>query len=188
METSKLLLFVAATAGLTALLAAIPTAYVILRTRAGRMSLCRVSHRMCDTNKIQPSCSDPPVPAMDRHRAIKHNGNRLRIETRREDKMSSTSNRGRLVGLLYLFVSIPGFFALIYIPSKLIVHGNAAATASNIAASETLFRIGIACNLISQILIYMGGRGSLRSAPERQPAARLGHGGIDCGLCANCAA
>ncbi|HXM13373.1 MAG TPA: DUF4386 domain-containing protein [Terriglobales bacterium] len=66
--------------------------------------------------------------------------------------MSSTSNRGRLVGLLYLLVSIPGFFALIYIPSKLIVHGNAAATASNIAASETLFRIGIACNLISQIL------------------------------------
>jgi len=66
--------------------------------------------------------------------------------------MSSTSNRGRLVGLLYLLVSIPGLFALIYIPSKLIVHGNAAATLSNIAASETLFRFGIACNLISQIL------------------------------------
>jgi hypothetical protein len=66
--------------------------------------------------------------------------------------MSSTSNRGRLVGLLYLLVSIPGFFALIYVPTKLIVHGNATVTAGNIAASETLFRVGIACNLISQIL------------------------------------
>jgi hypothetical protein len=47
-------------------------------------------------------------------------------------------------------MSIPGFFALIYVPSKLIVHGNATATASNIAASETLFRLGIACNLIGQ--------------------------------------
>ena len=39
-----------------------------------------------------------------------------------------------------------------YVPSKLIVDGNATATAGNIAASETLFRAGIACNLISQIL------------------------------------
>jgi len=37
-----------------------------------------------------------------------------------------------------------------YVPSKLIVHGNAAATASNIAASETLFRLGIAAGLIGQ--------------------------------------
>jgi hypothetical protein len=37
-----------------------------------------------------------------------------------------------------------------YVPSKLIVHGNAAATASNIAASETLFRLGIAAVLIGQ--------------------------------------
>jgi hypothetical protein len=66
--------------------------------------------------------------------------------------MSSTKNPGRFVGLLYVLVSIPGAFALVYVPSKLIVPGNAMATASNIAASETLFRAGIACNLISQIL------------------------------------
>jgi len=66
--------------------------------------------------------------------------------------MSSTKNPGRFVGLLYVLVSIPGAFALVYVPSKLIVHGNATATASNIAASETLFRAGIACNLLSQIL------------------------------------
>jgi len=46
-----------------------------------------------------------------------------------------------------------GRLRLVYVPSKLIVHGNATATASNIAASETLFRAGIACNLLSQILL-----------------------------------
>ena len=39
---------------------------------------------------------------------------------------------------------------MMYVPAKLIVHGNAAATASNIAANETLFRLGIASELIGQ--------------------------------------
>src|SRR6266403_80994 len=64
--------------------------------------------------------------------------------------MSSTKNPGRFAGLLYLLTSIPGAFALIYVPSKLIVHGSATATANNIAASETLFRLAIASELISQ--------------------------------------
>jgi hypothetical protein len=64
--------------------------------------------------------------------------------------MSSTKNPGRFAGLLYALFSIPGFFAMVYVPSKLIVHGNAAATANNIAASETLFRLGIAGQLIGQ--------------------------------------
>src|SRR6266853_5941942 len=58
-----------------------------------------------------------------------------------------TKNPGRLTGLLYLLVSIPGAFALVYVPSKVIVHGDATATANNIAASETLFRLGIAVQL-----------------------------------------
>ena len=64
--------------------------------------------------------------------------------------MTSTRNPGRFAGLLYVLMSIPGFFALIYVPSKLIVHGNATATATNIAAHETLFRLGIAAELICQ--------------------------------------
>ncbi len=64
--------------------------------------------------------------------------------------MRSTRNPGRFAGLLYVLTSIPGFFAIEYVPGKLIVHGNAAATASNIAASETLFRLGIAAQLICQ--------------------------------------
>src|SRR5713226_4319322 len=65
--------------------------------------------------------------------------------------MSSTRNPGRFAGLLYVLFSIPGFLAMVYVPSKLIVHGNATATASNIAASETLFRLGIAGQLICQV-------------------------------------
>jgi hypothetical protein len=65
--------------------------------------------------------------------------------------MKFIRNPGRFVGLVYLLVSIPGVFALIYVPHKLIVHGNPTGTAANIAASERLFRAGIACNLISEI-------------------------------------
>jgi hypothetical protein len=62
--------------------------------------------------------------------------------------MNPTRNPGRFAGSLYLLFSIVGFFAMMYVPSKLIVHGNAAATAGNIAASDTLFRLGIAAQLI----------------------------------------
>ena len=65
--------------------------------------------------------------------------------------MSSTKNPGRFAGLLYLLTSIVGFFAMGYVPNKLIVHGNAAATASKIAVSETLFRLGIAGELIGMV-------------------------------------
>jgi len=42
-----------------------------------------------------------------------------------------------------------------YVPSKVIVHGNPAATINNIAASESLFRLGIAAQLISQALFIL---------------------------------
>jgi Domain of unknown function (DUF4386) len=64
--------------------------------------------------------------------------------------MSSARNPGRFAGLLYVLTSIVGFFAMGYVPGKIIVHGDAAATANNIAAHETLFRLGIASQLVSQ--------------------------------------
>ena len=69
--------------------------------------------------------------------------------------MSPTRNPGRRAGLLYLLVSIPGVFALMYVPGKLIVHGDPAATLSNITASETLFRLGVAAELICQALFIL---------------------------------
>jgi hypothetical protein len=49
----------------------------------------------------------------------------------------------RIAGGLYLIVAICGVFSLMYIPSTLIVWGDATATAGKITASETLFRAGI---------------------------------------------
>jgi Domain of unknown function (DUF4386) len=61
--------------------------------------------------------------------------------------MVSNKKTARLAGLLYLVVVITGVFGLLYVPSKLIVWDNAATTFTNIAGSETLFRLGILSNL-----------------------------------------
>jgi Domain of unknown function (DUF4386) len=62
--------------------------------------------------------------------------------------MNSTKNTARLAGALYLVNAVTGFFSIVYVPSRLVVAGNAAATARNILASETLFRAGIVSELI----------------------------------------
>ena len=67
--------------------------------------------------------------------------------------MPSTRNPGRVAGLWYLLLVFVGPIRLIYIPSKLFVHGNAAATASNIASHEWLFRFGIVSNLFNAVIL-----------------------------------
>lgn len=58
----------------------------------------------------------------------------------------------RAAGFLYL-VTVPlGIFSLMYVPSTLIVPRDAAATANNIIASESLFRLGIVSALLGQII------------------------------------
>ena len=69
--------------------------------------------------------------------------------------MTSTRNPGRVAGLWYLLLVVIGPLRLIYIPSKLFVHGNAAATANNIAAHERLFRLGIAADLIGAVVLVV---------------------------------
>ena len=65
--------------------------------------------------------------------------------------MHPTNNTARVAGWLYLLMSVPGFFSIVYVPRALIVSGNASATANNILASETLFRLGIISELIFPI-------------------------------------
>jgi len=70
--------------------------------------------------------------------------------------MKATNNPGRVAGFLYLSLTIAAPFRLIYIPSTLFVRGNATATASNIAAHESLFRLGIVSDLFcGTILIFL---------------------------------
>ena len=67
--------------------------------------------------------------------------------------MSSNRNPGRVAGLWYLLLIAMGPIFLIYIPDKLYVKGNAAATISNIVAHERLFRIGILAELIGGLVL-----------------------------------
>src|SRR5262249_44293591 len=53
---------------------------------------------------------------------------------------------------LYLLASMVGFLSLGYIPKKLIVAGNAAATSRNIQDHEALFRLGIPGDLVGAVL------------------------------------
>jgi len=66
--------------------------------------------------------------------------------------VSSTQQQARVAGFLYLLLALSAPIGLLYVPGKLIVSGNATATAVNIRASEWLLRIGIASELIHQII------------------------------------
>ena len=59
--------------------------------------------------------------------------------------------KARIAGLLYLIGAIAGASAEIFIRGKLVVGGNAAATAANILAHEWLFRLGGAGDVISVV-------------------------------------
>ena len=67
--------------------------------------------------------------------------------------MSPAHNPGRVAGFWYLLLVIVGPLRLMYIPDKLFVHGNAAATVNNIAAHELLFRMGILADLIGAVVL-----------------------------------
>jgi hypothetical protein len=66
--------------------------------------------------------------------------------------MPSARNPGRVAGFLYLLL-LAAPLRLNYISSKLFVHGDATATANNIAAHETLFRFGIAGDLFTGTMV-----------------------------------
>ncbi len=66
--------------------------------------------------------------------------------------MHPTDKAARVAGAVYLLLAVTTAFSLIYIPRTLIVRGNATATANNILAHETLFRLGIVADLISAVI------------------------------------
>ena len=70
--------------------------------------------------------------------------------------------QARIAGFLYLIVIVGGIFAEIFVRGRLVVHGDAAATAHNIATHELLYRWGFAvelfycafCNLPITLIFY----------------------------------
>jgi hypothetical protein len=67
--------------------------------------------------------------------------------------MNSLKKTARVAGLLYLLLVLLGPLRLIYIPDRLFVHGNAAATVNNIAAHQLLFRLGIVVDLCGAVIL-----------------------------------
>jgi len=60
----------------------------------------------------------------------------------------SPQHYARICGALYLYIIVAGIFAELFVRSRLVVPTDAAATASNIMANESLFRIGFSGELL----------------------------------------
>jgi hypothetical protein len=68
--------------------------------------------------------------------------------------MHPAKRSARIAGALYLLDAVVGFFSLMYGPG-MIVAGNATATASNVLAHETMFRLGLGAGLISLVVFIL---------------------------------
>lgn len=68
------------------------------------------------------------------------------------DVMKTTARRA---GLLYLVVVLTGPFILLYVPGRIFVAGDAAATAANLLAHETLFRASLVAGIVGE-LCFLG--------------------------------
>jgi Domain of unknown function (DUF4386) len=66
--------------------------------------------------------------------------------------MHPLKRNARVAGFLYLLVVLAGPFILMYVPEKIFVPGNAAATAGNILAHQSLYRASIAVGIIAELL------------------------------------
>jgi len=71
--------------------------------------------------------------------------------------MSPTRKQARIAGAVYLSMVAVGPFSLIYVPDKVIVTGNATATAANIAAHPMLYRLGIVADLTGTLIFILTG-------------------------------
>jgi Domain of unknown function (DUF4386) len=66
--------------------------------------------------------------------------------------MNPIKKQAHIAGILYISASITAVFAWIYVDGKIFVRDDATATASNIRAYETLFRLGVVSELIASII------------------------------------
>jgi hypothetical protein len=67
----------------------------------------------------------------------------------------SLKRTARLAGFLYVIMGIPSAYGIMYVPSQIIIPGNAAASATNILAHEFLFRTGMVSQFISNTLFIL---------------------------------
>jgi hypothetical protein len=63
----------------------------------------------------------------------------------------SVQTYARIAGVLFLISAVAGGFGEFIVPSQVVVSGDATATANNIRASESLFRLGFASYLVEAL-------------------------------------
>ena len=66
--------------------------------------------------------------------------------------MHPAKRAGRIAGAIYASMVFVGPFSLIYVPNKLIVRGDATATAANVLAHQTLFGFGIIADMAGAVI------------------------------------
>jgi Domain of unknown function (DUF4386) len=66
--------------------------------------------------------------------------------------MHPTKKAARVAGAVYLSMVFTAPFTLIYVPSKLVVQGDATVTATNVLAHETMFRLAIFGDLFTHVI------------------------------------
>jgi hypothetical protein len=69
------------------------------------------------------------------------------------EPVDPTAKTARIAGVLYLSTLPLAIYFWSYLPSKLIVRGNATASAANILAHETLFRFSILGDLFAHLIL-----------------------------------
>lgn len=70
-------------------------------------------------------------------------------------EFSSRRATARLTGWLYFFFALMGFLGMMVIGPRLIVAGNAAATAQNMVSQEWLFRANMSMGIVTSILFIV---------------------------------
>jgi hypothetical protein len=66
--------------------------------------------------------------------------------------MNSVNKTARVAGVLYLLLAPLGILGILYVPNVLIVDGDVVATANNILANESLYRLSMLSALAVQIV------------------------------------
>ncbi len=81
---------------------------------------------------------------------------------RAQARAASVQTYARIAGVLFLLSLVAGGFGEFYVPSTLIVSSDATATAKNLIASDTLFRLGFAgylveamCDIALTLVLYV---------------------------------
>jgi hypothetical protein len=113
----------------------------------------RAGARCFGDGSAGPRAAFPPLSLTRRRETATMAPGKPRQTTSGRARMTPISKKARIAGLFYLSLVLVGPLRLLYIPAKLFVHGDAAATAGRIAAHETLFRLGIASEAFGGALL-----------------------------------